>query len=78
MGIVYLLLHKGGLCHVHLAQSVQLGNEPVLEAPASVGWFRIAAQTSRSDWTQSVLSSHSHAERGNELNLKPETKNLKL
>ena len=35
MGIVYLLLHKGGLCHVHLAQSVQLGNAPVSEAPAS-------------------------------------------
>ena len=38
MGIVYLLLHKGGLCHVHLAQSVQLGNVPVPEFPASFPW----------------------------------------
>ena len=36
MGIVYLLLHKGGLCHVHLAQSVQLGDAVVPEAPASI------------------------------------------
>jgi len=32
MGIVYLLLHKGGLCHVHLAQSVLLGNGIALKA----------------------------------------------